>query len=92
MKAKLAAFFSVILAVVYFLFRLERGKRQDAEAKLENAESEKKDAVLKEQASQLDESNAQLKDKLASLEEIEKKLESGQDLTPEEAQRYWNGK
>lgn len=78
-----------IASLFFLLFNRERSLRIEAESSANTEGARKEDAVIKDRESQLVTSNQSLQ---AELDELEKKLRRGEELSPEEIERYWNEK
>jgi hypothetical protein len=75
---------AAVIAVLGFFLFFERGKRKDAEAKVENAEYEKNDAVLAEKQSALEAKREEIK--------TEAEAEKAKTLTPTEMVDFFKKK
>jgi hypothetical protein len=76
--AYLLALIGGLVGLVFY----ERGKKQEAEAKLRTAETSKKDAVIEEKKHQMDLKIEELENKKEELkEELDKKLDEANEDT-----------
>lgn len=78
-----------IAGLFFLMFNRERGRRVEAEAAVKISESNKQDAIIREKESGLTTENQALQ---AELDRLEKKVRNNEELTPEEVEKYWNGK
>ena len=78
-----------VSSFLFLLFNRERNLRIEAESSVKQEKSKQEDAILKDKESQLNTSNQSLQ---VELSELDKKLLRGEELSPEEVEKYWNGK
>lgn len=79
-KAKSSLIIGGLIALLYLLFKWEKGQKEKAEAKLLTAESDKKDAVLAEKQAQVERD--------IEAEKSRAEAEKGRKLSPEEMEEY----
>jgi len=73
------------------MFRHQKSKTSDAEARAQNAEVRAQDEVLSETIKKVMDENRKVLQNLAEIEEQEKTL-APKATTPEEVEKHWNKK